>query len=123
MSLLLDTNALIWWLEGALSGEAAAAINHPDEIVVVSAVSVWEVSIKTALGKLRSPGDLPLAIVEEGFEPLSISIDHAHAAGGLPRHHADPFDRLLIAQAQLEGLTIVTRDRAFDAYEVDVLAC
>ncbi|MCU1356008.1 MAG: PilT protein domain protein [Acidimicrobiales bacterium] len=123
MSLLLDTKALIWWLEGVLSGQAAAAINHPDEIVVVSAVSVWEVSIKTALGKLRSPGDLPLAIVEEGFEPLSISIDHAHAAGALPRHHADPFDRLLIAQAQLEGLTIVTRDRVFDAYEVDVLAC
>jgi PIN domain nuclease of toxin-antitoxin system len=88
---------------------------------VVSAASIWEAEIKVQLGKLELEVDLAAGSLAHGFEALPITFDHARAAGRLPPHHGDPFDRMLVAQAQLEGLTIVTRDPVFDRYPVAVL--
>lgn len=124
MNLLLDTHALLWWLaDEPLSQQARAAIEARENIVAVSAASVWEISIKRSLGKLRTGPDLLEVIDSAGFERLAISLDHAEAAGALPHHHRDPFDRMLIAQATALDLVIVTRDAAFDAYAVELLAC
>jgi PIN domain nuclease of toxin-antitoxin system len=90
--------------------------------VLVSAVTVWEIEIKRATGKLRAPADMLDSLERTMFRPLSISWVHGLAAGGLPCHHGDPFDRMLVAQAQLEGLTLVTRDPVFRNYAVAVLA-
>ena len=120
MQLLLDTHALIWWLANnpTLSPQAKDAIANPDNLVFVSAASAWEIAIKKSLGKLQAPGDLSAQIVKKNFIPLAISIDHALAVEKLPLHHQDPFDRILIAQAVSEGLTIITRDHKFDLYQV-----
>jgi PIN domain nuclease of toxin-antitoxin system len=124
MSVLLDTHTLLWWLSGEDMTEAAIqAIGRTEEVAWVSAVSVWEAEIKAAIGKLRLDADLVAEVAAEGFEPLSITAAHARHAGRLPPTHRDPFDRMLIAQAQLEGLTIVTRDAVFDDYDVTVLRC
>ncbi len=88
---------------------------------MVSAASAWEISIKKALGKLSAPDDLERQVDESGFVPLHISVAHGIAAGRLPRHHDDPFDRMLIAQAYAEGLTIITRDKRFADYNVAIL--
>lgn len=124
MNLLLDTHALLWWLADMdLTAPAVGAISDPGNVVMVSAISVWEIGIKRSLGKLDAPDGLIEAIVDSGFEPLPVEFSHARAAGDLPPHHRDPFDRMLIAQATTEGLVVVTRDVAFDDYEVEVLAC
>ena len=124
MNLLLDTQAFLWWLADApIEGAVKDRIADPDALVAVSAASIWEIAIKRALGKLRIEGSMIDEVSSGGFEPLSISFGHAERAGALPAHHRDPFDRMLIAQAQSEGLTLVTRDTAFDAYEVEVLRC
>lgn len=124
MNLLLDTHALLWWLAGApMDGEARRRIAEPAALVMVSAATVWEVAIKRALGKLSFDGSMVDHVEDAAFEPLPISLEHAERAGRLPPHHRDPFDRMLVAQAQAEALTVVTRDPAFDAYEVDVLRC
>lgn len=124
MSLLLDTRTLLWWLAGdPIEAEAADRISDPGVLVAVSAVSVWEIAIKASLGKLRAEGSMVEHVAAAGFESLPISLSHAERAGGLPPHHRDPFDRMLVAQTQLEQLTLVTRDPAFQDYEVDVLAC
>jgi len=121
--LLLDTHALLWWLaDEDLTTQARDAIADPANLVVVSAASAWEISIKRALGKLAAPDDLEQQVQEGGFSPLPISIAHALAAGQLARHHEDPFDRMLIAQALAEGLTIVTRDKRFNDYGVPLLS-
>ncbi len=124
MRLLLDTHVLLWWLanDPALLASARTAIAAADTDVFVSAASAWEMSIKTALGKLDAPADLEHQLDLNRFEPLSITVAHAYAAGALPRHHDDPFDRLLVAQAQAEDLVVVTRDRRFDLYGVGTLA-
>jgi prevent-host-death family protein len=120
--LLLDTNALLWWLaDEGLTAQARDVIADPENLVVVSAVSAWEISIKKALGKLAAPDDLAHQIQAGGFAPLPITIAHGVAAGQLVRHHDDPFDRMLIAQALAEGLTIVTRDKRFNDYGVALL--
>jgi len=120
--LLLDTRALLWWLaDEGLTDQARDAIADPNNLVMVSAASAWEISIKKALGKLAAPDDLERQIDESGFAPLSIGIAHGLAAGQLPRHHDDPFDRMLIAQAFGEALTIVTHDKRFSEYGVAVL--
>jgi PIN domain nuclease of toxin-antitoxin system len=120
--LLLDTHALLWWLaDEGLVTEARDAIADPANLVAVSAVSAWEISIKKALGKLAAPDDLEQQVQQGGFLPLPISIAHAIAAGQLARHHEDPFDRMLIAQAFAEGLTIVTRDKRFADYGVSLM--
>ena len=122
MRLLLDTHALLWWLaDEGLSDQARDAVADPANLVMVSAVSAWEISVKKALGKLTAPDDLERQVNEGGFAPLSISIAHGIAAGELPRHHDDPFDRMLIAQAFAEELTIVTHDKRFAGYDVSTL--
>jgi len=123
MRLLLDTRALLWWLaDEGLEAEARDAIADPAHSVFVSAVSAWEISIKKALGKLAAPADLEHQVHMSGFLPLPVSIAHGMAAGQLLRHHDDPFDRMLIAQAQAESLTIVTRDKRFSDNGVALLA-
>jgi PIN domain nuclease of toxin-antitoxin system len=123
LRLLLDTHALLSLLfaDGRLSGTAHDAMERPDAQLVVSAVSVWEIAIKRAIGKLEAPGDVLERVNEVGAELLSITPRHAHGTAELPLHHRDPFDRLLIAQAKLEVCAIVTRDHAFPAYGVPVI--
>ena len=122
MRLLLDTHALLWWLaDEGLTPQARDAIADPANLVAVSAASAWEISIKKALGKLAAPDDLEQQVQTGGLVQLPISIAHGTAAGQLPHHHEDPFDRMLIAQAFAEGMTIVTRDKRFNDYGVAVL--
>ena len=122
MRLLLDTHALLWWLaDEGLIPQAREAIADPANLVAVSAASAWEISIKKALGKLSAPDDLEQQVQTSGFIPLPITIAHALAAGQLSRHHEDPFDRMLVAQAIAEGMTIVTRDKRFEDYDVTLV--
>jgi PIN domain nuclease of toxin-antitoxin system len=121
MSLLLDTHVLIWWDEGRkLTAGARRAIKDADA-VYVSAASAWEVAIKIGLGRLRPSRTVEQAAHESGFLELPVTFRHAERVAALPAHHRDPFDRLLIAQAGIEGLTLVTRDPVFARYEVDIL--
>ena len=124
MRLLLDTRVLLWWLadDPSLGEEARAGISDASSAVFVSAATVWEISIKQALGKLEAPSDLLRQIELNRFEPLSIKVSHAYTAGGLPPHHDDPFDRMLVAQAMMEGLTLLTRDPRMSRYGVGTLA-
>jgi len=120
--LLLDTHVFIWWLgEEDLSAEASEVIAAPDTEVLVSAASVWEAEIKAASGKLELNVDLIAEAAENGFAELPVRFEHARAAGRLPSHHHDSFDRVLVAQAQIEGLTLVTRDSRLGAYDVQLL--
>jgi PIN domain nuclease of toxin-antitoxin system len=123
MRLLLDTHVMLWWLADDLDRigvSAADAIRHADE-VFVSVASVWEVEIKRASGKLIADDDLPHALRTSSFDVLDIRIDHATVAARLPKHHNDPFDRVLIAQAQVEELTLVTADKLIPLYDVAVM--
>ena len=124
MILLLDAHALLWALadDPSLRGEARDAIASAANDVLVSAATVWEVGIKRNLGKLVAPEDLESAITASGFVGLPITLTDAQSAAGLPLHHRDPFDRMLVSQAQRVGAVIVTRDSGFSAYGVDVLA-
>jgi PIN domain nuclease of toxin-antitoxin system len=121
MNLLLDTQALLWWKEGSkrLGSRARRAIESGATTVRVSAVSAWEIAIKSRSGRLKLSEPLaawmPERLEREGFLMLSVTV------GSLPGHHHDPFDRLLIAQARAEDLTLVTADMVFDDYEVTVL--
>ena len=123
MKVLLDTHILLWWLadDQHLPARAAATIADPDTDVVVSAASAWEISIKQAAGRLDAPEDLLDALAANDIGTLAITAEHAMAAGRLPAHHADPFDRMLVAPAQFEGFTLVSVDRRFSKYEVDLL--
>lgn len=123
MNLLLDTHVLIWALENnsALSESARDAIIDGSNMVFVSSASVWEISIKTAMGKLVVPDNLIEEIAIHRFTQLSINFDHAKLAGELPEIHKDPFDRMLIAQAMTEKLTLITNDSQISNYEVSVL--
>ena len=119
MRLLLDTQALLWWLDddARLEKSAVDAIAGA-ELVAVSAASAWEIGLKQAIGKLRGPDDLSAELATNGFTELPVTVAHALAAGALPPHHSDPFDRMLVAQSQLEGLTLVTRDDRLGAYGI-----
>jgi PIN domain nuclease of toxin-antitoxin system len=121
MNLLLDTHVFLWWWQGAarLGARARRAIATAAR-VRVSAASAWEIAIKMGLHKLRFEGRVGDAIASCQFEPLSISVEHAEATRALPPHHNDPFDRLILAQAQLESLTLVTHDRALEPYGVPI---
>ena len=118
--LLLDTQAVLLVLadDPKLAPSARSAIADPANDVFVSAVSVWEIAIKRAQGKLKAPGGIAGLVEESGFQELVVTSFHAEQAGGLPMHHRDPFDRMLIAQAQAEGLVIVTSDRRIPLYGV-----
>jgi len=123
VSVLLDTHVLLWWLEDdkRLSLPARDAILAAEE-VRVSAASVWEIAIKRALGRLDVPADYLDYVEQTSFRPLPITFQHADLAGALPRHHDDPFDRMLVAQARIEGLTLVTADRRLGDYGIALLS-
>ena len=124
MKVLLDSHTYLWWLADGpeLSPAARAAVADPANMVLVSAASIWEIEIKRALGQLEAgSSDLVAEIEANRFGELPVSASHAAAAARLPRHHDDPFDRMLIAQSQVEGLACVTRDPAFEAYGVPCL--
>lgn len=120
MQLLLDTHALLWWLndERKLGTSAREAIADAGNVVFVSAVSSWEIEVKRSRGKLSFEGDVGSSLERCGFLEVSIDVSHTRAAAGLPLHHADPFDRLLVAQAQTEGMWLVTADAAIQRYDV-----
>jgi len=122
VNILLDTHALLWWVAGSkIADQAGELLSDPDNLIFVSAASIWEISIKQSLGKLTVEGDLD-AVVAEDFESLDIGFGHARLAGQLPAHHRDPFDRLLISQAKMENLSIMTRDRVFAEYDLAIVA-
>lgn len=118
--LLLDTHAFLWWIDDneRLGHQARALIANAGNIVYVSAASILEIAIKKRIGKLEAPDRLATILEEEGFSPLSIHPHHAELSGSLPMIHKDPFDRLLIAQAQAEGLELVSVDAVFPGYQV-----
>ncbi len=120
MTLSLDTHVFLWWLDDPqlLSKAAHEAIRDGKNTVYVSAAVVWEIAIKRALGKLDAPDDLEAAMAANRFLPLPITIPHALAIESLPNHHRDPFDRLLIAQANYEGFKFVSRDQHAAQYGV-----
>jgi PIN domain nuclease of toxin-antitoxin system len=122
MALLLDTHVVLWWLVDApgLSADVKETLDHEPD-VYLSAATVWEIAIKHALGKLAGPDDLPEQVRDSGFRALPVADRHAIVAGRLPPHHRDPFDRMLVAQAQVEGLTLVTRDPDIQKYDVPLL--
>lgn len=124
MRLLLDTHALLWWLDGdrRLSLKARRAMANQSNAILVSAASAWEITTKARLGKL--PGatdvaaDVAACVASQGFQPLDITILHAQRAGNLAGAHGDPFDRMLIAQSQIEDVALVSDDQAFDEFDV-----
>ena len=124
MTLLLDTHVLLWWLfdDDRLTPAMRAAIADPRTSVAVSAASAWEMAIKAARGKLTIPEDLAEEIERQGFEGLPVTVEDSLTAGALPRHHDDPFDRMLIAQAVRRRFVLVTADRRFADYNVLTLA-
>lgn len=124
MRLLLDTHTFLWWMtdDPRLTQEARYQIANHKSFVAISAAVVWEISIKSARGKLEAVEDLEEQVEKQGFAPLPIHIGHAIRAGALPALHRDPFDRMLVAQAQIEGMTIVTRDENIARYDVGTLA-
>jgi PIN domain nuclease of toxin-antitoxin system len=124
VKLLLDTHSLLWWLAGdeALSLSARRAIADEANDIFVSASSAWEIATKHRLGKLPAvaaiAGDLERAATEQGFVGLPISLRHGQVAGALPGPHRDPFDRMLIAQAMIENLVLVSNEQPFDVYGI-----
>ena len=122
MRLLLDTQVFIWWRENSprLGADTREMIAGAD-LVFISVASAWEVAIKVGLGRLRIPGSFEQGVDESRFSKLPITFSHAAAVATLPAHHADPFDRMLIAQAQAEGLTLVTHDRRFEVYRLPIV--
>ena len=123
MNLLLDTHVLLWWLDNnpTLSKKAKAAIANGKNIVFISAVVVWEIRIKQALGKLEIPKNFRKVLDSQPFEMLDITVEHAHVVGDLSAHHQDPFDRMLVAQAKVEHLTLVTRDIRLKKYNIPLI--
>ena len=121
MKALLDTHVLLWALvdDPRLTRSQRQAIETGT--LYLSAASIWEIAIKRQLGKLNVPENFAEAAVDAGCRPLLITWSHAETAAVLPAHHNDPFDRMLIAQAQLEGLTVLSSDAKFSAYNVDVI--
>lgn len=123
MRLLLDTHIYLWWDDGGakLSKVVDAALRNPDNTIYVSAASVWEIAIKRSLGKLAFGKAIAASIAINQFNQLPITPEHAEEAAALPRLHRDPFDHLLIAQARIEQLTLVTTDAKIRKYSVAIL--
>ena len=123
MSYLLDTHILLWWVEDdpRVRADTRAKIADPSHEVVVSVASLWEAAIKRAVGKLRFETTTLLDLSRGGMRVLPVTAEHALGAGDLPRHHDDPFDRMLVAQALAEGLTLISRDARLRSYDVVIL--
>ena len=121
MKLLVDTNVLIWWLFALLPARLQGILESREALVRVSSVSIWEAEIKAAAGKLELPGEIVDGARDIGCEELAVTWAHGVQAGRLPLLHRDPFDRMLVAQAQLEGLSIVTADPQIARYDVHVV--
>ena len=123
MRLLIDSHAFLWWGESspALGNTARSAIADPASEVLISIAALWELIIKASSGKLTLPADIETMVASQGFSVLSVSFDHLRRFGTLPRHHRDPFDRMMIAQALAEGIPIATGDRVFAAYGVQIV--
>jgi PIN domain nuclease of toxin-antitoxin system len=124
VTLLLDTHLVLWWMAGEasrISKKALAALGSDGIDPVVSAVTVWEAAIKRGLGKLDSPDDLLPQLERAGVELLPVTARHADLVASLPLHHRDPFDRLLVAQATLENLPVVSDDVALRRYDIEVV--
>jgi len=124
MNLLLDTHVLLWWLDDPLEmdGRARKSIADGNNVVFISAAVIWEIRIKQALGKLIIPPDFQKVLEQEPFDTMPITIEHAHKVGDLPAYHRDPFDRMLVAQATVEKLTLVTHDHYLKKYGIQILA-
>ncbi|MGI5213078.1 type II toxin-antitoxin system VapC family toxin [Plantactinospora sp. CA-290183] len=122
MSLLLDTHVVLWWLtdDPTLADDVKERLDHEPD-VYVSAATIWEIAIKQAIGKLKEPADLPERVRYSGFRELPVRSDHVIVAGRLPMIHRDLFDRILVAQARCEDLTLVSRDPEVQRYEVALL--
>ena len=120
---LLDTSVLLWWLAGnsQLGREARTIVADAETEVFVSAATIWEISIKLELGKLKAPKNMEREVEREGFSKLAITLTHGQLAGSLPKIHRDPFDRMLVAQAQLEDLELVSADPVFAKYSVRLI--
>jgi PIN domain nuclease of toxin-antitoxin system len=123
MNILLDTHVLLWWLadDACLGKKARGAIENVNNLTFVSAASIWEIMIKKALGKLDLPASFREVLAAESFQALDITWEHAFQVEFMPLLHRDPFDRMLIAQCQVEGLTLVTNDPAIRKYDVPIL--
>lgn len=123
MKLLLDTHTALWWLsdDKRLSEAASNHLGDASNQLLLSAVVIWEVAIKRSLNKLGADDEYLSLLLEGGAQPLAVTIEHAAAVEHLPFHHHDPFDRLLIAQASIEGAAIVTGDETMRAYDVPVV--
>lgn len=123
MKLLLDTPAFLWWMADSsrLSPRARSEISNPENEILFSIASAWEISIKRSLGKLKAPDDLAAAIDEQSLDLLGITLAHINALGQLKHHHRDPFDRMLIAQASTERARLVSGDAIFLSYGADIL--
>ena len=123
MNLLLDTHVLLWWLDDHphLSKRARAVIANSQNLVFVSAAVIWEICIKHALNKLEIPSNFRKVLERQDFEQLDITIDHAYAVENLPPHHRDPFDRMLVAQAKVEGMNLVTHDIRLGKYKIPLI--
>ncbi len=125
MRLLLDTHALLWWLDGdtRLSQRARSLISDENNTVFVSAASAWEIATKVRIGKLSGAVEvaerLPEVIGQQGFKSLDITIDHAKRAGLLPGKHRDPFDRMLIAQSHIEDIALLSNEKIFDEFGIN----
>jgi PIN domain nuclease of toxin-antitoxin system len=120
MGFLLDTHVLLWWLanDPKLSTDMREIIKNPVNNCFVSAVTIWEIAIKTSLGKLKQPDDFLAVLLDNRFQVMDISPQHCLNVGSLPWHHKDPFDRMLISQALVENLTLISVDAKFKLYDV-----
>lgn len=125
MRFLVDAHALLWALgePSALSPAARDAIADPSNLIVVSTASLWECAIKASIGRLELPEDFYDSVPEAGYEVMPIRISHLNVYRTLPMHHRDPFDRMLVAQARAEAMTLISRDPEIAKYDVDVLVC
>jgi PIN domain nuclease of toxin-antitoxin system len=118
MRILLDTHVVLWWLndDAALGAKSRCLIGDPSNTIFLSSVSTWEIWLKKSLGKLELPDEFDKWLSKEEFEPLPLTDAHTRVVADLPWHHRDPFDRMLVAQAMVSGLTLLTSDERLTAY-------
>jgi PIN domain nuclease of toxin-antitoxin system len=123
LKLLLDTHAVLWWLadDDRVGPDAARQLDDASNRVLLSAAVAWEVAINRSLGKLQAPADLTATLLGAGVQTMPITLEHASAVEALPWHHRDPFDRMLVAQAIVEGATIVSQDERIQSYDVPIV--